>query len=105
MNLRFAEPFSHWMGKVLFTDNDPSDLQQGGLKMGQKAATGEPHPQSGDSSFKSEKIHLIFSSQDRLDTFCQSMLKADEFPKYEAAKNDEKRSSSLFSYKSSSLTL
>ena len=96
MDIRFSEPFSHRMGKALFSDNGSSHLQQGGLKMSQKTATGEPHPQSGDSSFKSEKIHLIFSSQDRLDTFCQSMLKPEDFPKYEAAKNDEKRSSSLF---------
>ena len=55
MDLRFAEPFSHRMGKALFSDNGSSYLQQGGLKMSQKTATGEPHPQSGDSSFKSEK--------------------------------------------------
>ena len=105
MHLRFSGPFSYWMGKVLITDNEGLNLQQGGLRMRHTTAASESHPQSADSYFKSEKIHLIFSSQNRLDTFCESILKPGEFSDYEAAKNDEKMRSSLYVQKFLSDTL
>ena len=83
-------------GKVLFTHEERHQLQRGGKKVSQRSAPTGPQSQSGDSSFRSEKIHLIFSSQNRLDTFCQSILKAGDFSEYEAAKNDDRKSSSLF---------
>ena len=72
-------------GKVLFTHNEAPQQQQGGVTVSQS-----------DLSFKSEKIHLIFPSQNRLDKFCKNVLKEPAHKRYEECKKDDRKSSSLF---------
>ena len=72
-------------GKVLFTHNEAPQQQQGGVTVSQS-----------DLSFKSEKIHLIFPSQNRLDKFCKNVLKEPAHETYEEWKKDDRKSSSLF---------
>jgi hypothetical protein len=72
-------------GKVLFTHNESPQQQQGGVTVSQS-----------DLSFKSEKIHLIFPSQNRLDKFCKNVLKEPAHKRYEECKKDDRKSSSLF---------